>query len=88
MRQALGKRLALFNLAGWSLSVAAALGQAAKEQFAKAQNLIARLDRLEAHANQIRVPLTFTHMIYTLRVHIRPVREQLEKQMASVPRPA
>jgi TRAP-type uncharacterized transport system substrate-binding protein len=43
----------------------------------------AGLDKLEQRANHMRVPVAFTHMVYTLRLHIRLVREQLERQRAA-----
>lgn len=46
--------------------------------------LIARLDRLEDRAIHMRAPLTFAHLIYDLRIHIKLVRERLQ-QLASDP---
>jgi TRAP-type uncharacterized transport system substrate-binding protein len=43
-------------------------------------DLTGRLDRLEDRALHLRVPVAFTHMIYTLRVHIGLAREQLRKE--------
>jgi TRAP-type uncharacterized transport system substrate-binding protein len=40
----------------------------------------AGLDKLEQRANHMHVPVTFAHMLYTLRLHIRLVRERLERQ--------
>ena len=42
--------------------------------------LIGRLDRLEARANRMRVPVTFAHFIYTLRLHIDFVRGRLQQR--------
>ena len=39
--------------------------------------LIPRLDALERRADQLRVPLRFSQMLYTLKVHIRLVRDRL-----------
>jgi hypothetical protein len=44
------------------------------------QDLSARLDRLEERANHFRMPNAFTHMLYTLRLHISLVRERLAKR--------
>lgn len=42
-----------------------------------ADELRPRLDRLEEHANHIRVPTAFRHLQYTLRDHIGLVRQRL-----------
>jgi len=42
-----------------------------------AQGLRARLDRLEARANHMHVPIGFAHLLYGLRVHIDLVRARL-----------
>ena len=44
------------------------------------QDLSARLDRLEERANHFRMPTAFTHMLYTLRLHISLVRGRLAKR--------
>ncbi len=44
------------------------------------EDLIARLDRLEEHANHFRAPVAFAHMLYTLRVHMTVVRARLQKR--------
>jgi TRAP-type uncharacterized transport system substrate-binding protein len=36
-----------------------------------------RLDRLEARADHLRVPIAYTHMLYTLKHHISLVRQRL-----------
>lgn len=46
-------------------------------------NLRVGLDKLEQRANHMRVPVTFAHMLYTLRLHIRLVRERLERHHAA-----
>jgi TRAP-type uncharacterized transport system substrate-binding protein len=52
-------------------------------------DLRAGLEKLEQRANYMRVPVTFTHMLYTLRLHIRLVRERLERHSgAAVEKPA
>jgi TRAP-type uncharacterized transport system substrate-binding protein len=44
------------------------------------EDLTARLDRLEERANHFRMPMAFTHMLYTLRDHISLVRARLQKR--------
>ena len=39
--------------------------------------LLPRVDALEVRAAQLRVPLRFSQMFYTLKVHIRLVRDRL-----------
>jgi TRAP-type uncharacterized transport system substrate-binding protein len=43
--------------------------------------MVAQLDRLEARANELRIPLAYTSMLYMLRNHIDLVRERLQKQL-------
>jgi hypothetical protein len=43
-----------------------------------AHDLRGRLDRLEARANRMHVPLGFAHLLYGLRVHINLVRTRLQ----------
>jgi TRAP-type uncharacterized transport system substrate-binding protein len=43
------------------------------------ENLSSRLDMLERRANKLRMPMAFTYMLYTLKHHISPVRERLER---------
>jgi TRAP-type uncharacterized transport system substrate-binding protein len=38
------------------------------------------MDRLELRANHMRTPTAFAHMLYTLRLHVRMVRERLERR--------
>ena len=38
---------------------------------------VARLDRLEERANQLRLPLAFAHLLYEVRSHIELVRTRL-----------
>jgi NMT1-like family len=40
-------------------------------------DLSAKLDQLEERANHMRVPKAFTHMLYTLRLHIEIVRKRI-----------
>jgi hypothetical protein len=44
--------------------------------------MIVRLDRLEEHANQLRMPAAYASMLYVLRDHIRLVREGLRKRVS------
>jgi uncharacterized protein len=46
------------------------------------RKMIARLDRLEEHANHLRMPVAYASMLYMLRNHIDLVREGLKKQRA------
>jgi TRAP-type uncharacterized transport system substrate-binding protein len=41
--------------------------------------MVARLDRLEAQANQLRIPVAYASMLYILRNHIDVVRGRLQK---------
>jgi len=43
------------------------------------QDLDARLDRLEARANHMRMPMSFAHLLYGLRIHIDLVRARLRQ---------
>jgi TRAP-type uncharacterized transport system substrate-binding protein len=47
---------------------------------ADTRDLSAQLDQLEERANHFRMPTAFTHMLYTLRVHISLVRTRLAKR--------
>lgn len=42
--------------------------------------VIARLDQLESQANQIRIPVAYASMMYSLRDHIHLVREEVGQQ--------
>ncbi|MCG6874854.1 MAG: TAXI family TRAP transporter solute-binding subunit [Betaproteobacteria bacterium] len=44
---------------------------------------LARLAEIEAEVSDIRVPLGFAHEVYTLRMHVKLVREMLEQGSAS-----
>lgn len=44
------------------------------------EDLGAQLDRLEDRVNHFRVPVTFAHMLYTLRSHIDLVRARIDKR--------
>ena len=44
------------------------------------EDLGAQLDRLEYRVNHFRVPVTFAHMLYTLRIHIALVRTRIDKR--------
>ncbi len=41
-------------------------------------DLVAQLDKLEDRANRLRVPLSYSNMLYTLRDHIALVRKRLQ----------
>jgi HAMP domain-containing protein len=60
----------------------------AREPDAERADLTARLDELEARANQLRVPAKFSLMRYTLKQHIELVRGHLGDRPASRPRPS
>jgi TRAP-type uncharacterized transport system substrate-binding protein len=49
---------------------------------APVDDLRAAIDRLELRANHMRTPSAFAHMLYTLRLHLRMVRERLERRGA------
>jgi hypothetical protein len=42
-------------------------------------DLSSRLDRIEEKANRLRVPVFYSNMLYTLRMHIALVRQRMEK---------
>ena len=42
-------------------------------------DLLSHLDQMEARVNQLRVPVMFMPMLYTLRQHIDMDRERLRK---------
>jgi len=44
---------------------------------------LARLTEIEAEVSEIRVPLGFAHEVYTLRMHVKLVRELLENGRAA-----
>jgi TRAP-type uncharacterized transport system substrate-binding protein len=48
-------------------------------------DLAERLDRLERRADQIRVPRTYQHMLYTLREHVGVVRTRLDRERTAGP---
>jgi TRAP transporter TAXI family solute receptor len=52
-----------------------------------AHDMIGRLDRLEAQANRLRVPVAYASMLYMLRTHIDLVRERLLKGHADTAQP-
>jgi TRAP-type uncharacterized transport system substrate-binding protein len=57
-----------------------------REGAESSQDLLARLDALEDRANHMRVPITYRHLLYTLRHHIGIVRGSIER--LRVPRAA
>ena len=50
-----------------------------------ARGRLERLDRLEARANRLRVPVMFSHFLYTLRAHMELVRGRMEKRLGTGP---
>jgi len=44
-----------------------------------ADELVAELDKLDARAARVRVPLAYTDQLYALRGHVDLVRERLRK---------
>jgi TRAP-type uncharacterized transport system substrate-binding protein len=50
---------------------------------APADDVRLSLDKLESKANHMRVPVTFAHLLYTLRVHISLVRNELSQRARS-----
>ena len=53
---------------------------AARPAGASAADLVPRLDALEARAGHLRVPLRYSQMLYTLKVHIQLVRDRLARR--------
>ena len=43
-------------------------------------DLVSRIDGLEDKANRLRVPLFYSNMIYTWRIHIALIREQIKRR--------
>ena len=54
---------------------------------AKAPDYLARLDGIEARVDQLHVPLSFNHQVYTLRDHIGLVRSRISKLDSSLRSP-
>jgi hypothetical protein len=54
----------------------------AREPGTDVTDLMARLDEFERRVLRMRMPVTFTHLLYTLRVHTQMVRNKLEKMAA------
>src|SRR4051812_47151858 len=50
------------------------------------KDLVERLGRLESRANGLRVPIMFSHFLYTLRSHIDLVRARLMQRMPATSR--
>jgi len=73
-----GMRRRIFNLYGELKFLEADLEARAPD--ASTDDLRASLDKLEFKANHMRVPVTFAHMLYTLRVHIGLVRAILRQR--------
>jgi len=72
-----GMRQRIFNLYGELKFLEADLE--ARAPGAPVEDLRTSLEKLEYRANHMRVPVTFAHMLYTLRVHIGLVRARLEQ---------
>ena len=53
----------------------------ARSSDAGVEDLLDRLERLEGRANHLRVPIMFSHFLYTLRAHIDLVRRRLSLLM-------
>lgn len=53
-----------------------------RERKESVDDLVAQLDGLETRAHQIKVPMFWSHYLYTLRQHIWLVRERLERWQA------
>lgn len=51
----------------------------ARDRGQSVSDLIAQLDELEQRAHRLRIPAFYSHMPYTLRVHIKLVRDRLEQ---------
>ena len=49
--------------------------------------LYAGLDRIESEAKQVEVPLSYTDQLYNLRLHIKLIREKLDRLRAGVAEP-
>jgi len=49
------------------------------------ERLLERIEKLEAEVKQIRVPLTYSDFLYTLRVHISLVRAKASDKLATMP---
>ncbi|HWH49183.1 MAG TPA: TAXI family TRAP transporter solute-binding subunit [Burkholderiales bacterium] len=73
-----GMRQRIFNLYGELKFLEADLE--ARAPVAPVEDLRTSLEKLEYKANHMRVPVTFAHLLYTLRVHIGLVRGRLEQR--------
>ena len=73
-----GMRRRIFSLYGELKFLEADLDSRGPQ--APADDLRLALDKLEFKANHMRVPVTFAHMLYTLRVHISLVRNELSQR--------
>ena len=73
-----GMRRRIFTLYGQLKFLEVALE--ARPPESPADDLRADLAKLEDRANHMRVPISFAHMLYTLRVHIGLVRARLDKR--------
>jgi TRAP-type uncharacterized transport system substrate-binding protein len=73
-----GMRRRIFRLYGELKFIETQLETRASK--AGVDDLRSAIERLEARANHMRTPTAFAHMLYTLRLHIRMVRERLERR--------
>jgi TRAP-type uncharacterized transport system substrate-binding protein len=73
-----GMRRRIFNLYGELKFLEADLE--ARAPGAPVEDLRASLEKLEFKANHLRVPVGYTHMLYTLRDHIGLVRARLQQR--------
>ena len=73
-----GMRQRIFNLYGELKFLEAGLETRDANQ--PIYDLLAELDRLEKHANQLKMPVAYSQPLYTLRQHIELVRQRLEER--------
>jgi hypothetical protein len=73
-----GMRRRIFRLYGELKFIEAQLES--RDPKAALDDLRVAMDRLELRANHMRTPTAFAHMLYTLRLHVRMVRERLERR--------
>ena len=76
-----GMRRRIFNLYGELKFLEADLE--ARAPGTPADDLRASLEKLEYKANHMRVPVTFAHLLYTVRVHIGLVRARLQRHTSN-----
>lgn len=74
----LGMRRRIYSLYGELKFLEVELEKRDGEQ--GADDLLARLQQLESRANHLRVPTFFADRLYTLRMHLKLAREEMEKR--------